>query len=269
MSYKLVALDIDGTIRSNEHGVSDRTRRAIRLAGESGAAVTVATGRMLRSAREATAGLGLTSPIVSFQGAHVADPATGRTLWSRPLTSELALSALDSLAGWDGVILASVGEEAYVNMTSPWVEGYSERNEGRVHVVGDLAPLAHRRPARLVAVGEEEPVRRLELRLKDSFDSRMHVTRSLATFCELLHPDAGKHKALEWLRRHLGIARDETIAFGNGFNDVDMLRWAGLGVAVGDAVPEALEVADMVARSLEKDGAAQVLEDLLERRMIG
>ncbi len=269
MSYRLIALDIDGTIRSNERGVSDRTRRAIRLASESGAVVTVATGRMFRSALESTAGLGLTSPIVSFQGAHVADPATGRTLWSRPLTEGLALSALESLAGWEGVVVASVGDEAYVNVTSPWVEGYRDRNEGRVHVVGDLAPLARRGPARLVAVGEEEPVHRLERRLKDSFQSRLHVTRSLATFCEMLHPEAGKHKALEWLRDHLGIGPDETIAFGNGYNDVDMLRWAGLGVAVGGAVPEVLEVADRVAPSLDEDGAAQVLEELLDRGMIG
>ena len=166
-------------------------------------------------------------------------------------------------------MVASVGDEAYVNVTSPWVEGYRDRNEGRVHVVGDLAPLARRGPARLVAVGEEEPVHRLERRLKDSFQSRLHVTRSLATFCEMLHPEAGKHKALEWLRDHLGIGPDETIAFGNGYNDVDMLRWAGLGVAVGGAVPEVLEVADRVAPSLDEDGAAQVLEELLDRGMIG
>ena len=105
--------------------------------------------------------------------------------------------------------------------------------------------------------------------MKALFDSRLHITRSLPHFCEILHPEGGKHKALEWLCVHLGIRQDETVAFGNGYNDVDMLRWSGLGVAIGGAVPEVLEVADMVAPPLEEDGAAQVLEDLLRRGLIG
>ena len=269
MTYKLVALDIDGTIRSPERGPSARTRGAIDAAITAGATVTVATGRMFRSAIASTAGLGLTSPIVSFQGAHIADPATGEVLWHRPLTEEMTRSALDALDGWGSEIMAYIGDDAYVNITSPWVEGYRDRNQGKVHVVGDLKTLAGREPTRLVAVGSEDDVRRLERRLKATFDSRLHVTRSLPTFCEILHPDGGKHKALDWLGRHLGIRRDETLAFGNGYNDVDMLRWAGLGVAIGGAVPEVLEVADLVAPPLEEDGVAQVIEDLLRRGLIG
>ena len=269
MGYKLIALDIDGTIRSDEYGVSHRTRQAIDRVIDAGATVTLATGRMFRSALASTAGLGLTSPIVSFQGAHIADPKTGEVLWRRRLTPELTLSALDALDGWGGEIVASIDEDAYANMSTPWVEGYSERNLGRVHVVDDLRSLAARRPTRLVAVGHEDDVLRLELRLKATFDSRLHVTRSLPTFCEILHPEGGKHRALEWLCGHLDVGRMQTVAFGNGYNDVDMLRWAGLGVAVGGAVPKALAVADRVAPPLEEDGAAQVLEELLREGLIG
>jgi Cof subfamily protein (haloacid dehalogenase superfamily) len=269
LTYKLVALDIDGTIRSPERGLSARTRRAIGEVISAGATVTVATGRMFHSALDSTAGLDLTSPIVSFQGAHIAHPTTGEVLWHRPLTEELTRSALDALDDWGTEILASIGDDAYFNITSPWVEGYRERNQGRVHVVGDLTALAWREPSRLVAVGSEDEVRRLEQRLKSIFESRLHITRSLPTFCEILHPDGGKHKALEWLCGHLGIRQDETVAFGNGYNDVDMLRWSGLGVAIGGAVPEVLEVADLVAPPLEEDGAAQVLEDMLRGGLIG
>jgi hydroxymethylpyrimidine pyrophosphatase-like HAD family hydrolase len=95
------------------------------------------------------------------------------------------------------------------------------------------------------------------------------VTRSLPHFCEILHPEGGKHRALAWLCGRLGIEEHETIAFGDGYNDVDMLRWAGLGVAVGDAVAEALQAADRIAPPMEEDGAAQVLEDLLGRGLVG
>ena len=102
-----------------------------------------------------------------------------------------------------------------------------------------------------------------------AFDSTLHVTRSLPNFCEILHPDAGKDKALSWLCDFLGLQSTESVAFGNGYNDVQMLTWAGLGVAVGDAVPEVLEVADLVAPVFKEDGAARVLKQLLVEGRFG
>jgi Cof subfamily protein (haloacid dehalogenase superfamily) len=269
MRYRLVALDIDGTIRSVDRSPSARTRRAVDAVREAGAVVTLATGRMFRSAVAATADLNITAPIVSFQGAHVANPVTGEVLWHRPLTPAMALAALDALATWPREIVAYHDDHVYVNTLTPWVEGYAERNQGRVHVADDLTVLAEKGPTRLLAVGEEDDVRRLQLDLMRSFGSELHVTRSLPHFCEILHPDAGKHKALEWLCGHLGLSREQTIAFGNGYNDVHMLDWAGLAVTVAGAVPELLDVADRLAPPMEEDGVAQVLKDLLAKGQLG
>ena len=269
MGYKLIALDIDGTISSNEYPLTERTRKAISGVMESGAVVTLATGRMFRSALAFTSELNITSPIVSFLGAHVADPTTGEVLWHRPLTSAMGSTALEALDTWEGVILAYHDDKVFANMVTPWVEGYAQRNPGQVHVATDLKALAAGELTRLVAVGSEEDIYRLDLRLKATIDSQMHITRSLPYLCEILHPESGKHKALAWLCRHLGVARDQTVGFGNGYEDVHMLRWVGLGVAVGGAVPEVLEVADQVAPPMEEDGAARVLEDLLERGLVG
>ena len=269
MGYRLVALDVDGTIRTADRAPSDRTRKAIARVTEAGARVTLATGRMFRSALAGTAGLGLTSPIVSFQGAHIADPTTGDLLWHRPLTPEMAVGALDSLAGWKSEVLLYLGHDVYANMDTPWVEAYGRRNRGGLNVVDNLRTLAAKEPTRLVAVGKEEEVQALEQRLRSHFDSTLHVTRSMPYFCEILHPGAGKRNALAWLCRHLGISEDRTVAFGNGYNDVEMLAWAGLGVAIAGAPPELLEVADRVAPPVEEDGAAQVLEELLGRGLFG
>ena len=269
MDFRLIALDIDGTIRSQEHGISDRTKAAIKAVGQAVSIITVATGRMFRSAMTSTKELGLTSPIISFQGAHVADPGTGEVLWHRPLTPDLTLSALDALADWNSEIVASVGDEVYVNMMTPWAEGYSERNQGRIHAMDNLSSVAEMNPSRLFAVGDPADIAKLEPQLKRAFGARLHITRSLPTFCEILHPEGGKHNALQWLCDHLGIERRQTITFGNGYNDVDMLRWAGLGIAVGNTLPEVLEAADMVAAPLGEDGAAQVLEQMLKEGHIG
>jgi Cof subfamily protein (haloacid dehalogenase superfamily) len=267
--YRLLALDIDGTIRSIERPVSDRTQRAIRSVVDAGVTVTLATGRMFASARKASSELGLTTPIVCFQGARVVDPVSGAVLWHRPLTRDMTGAALDALGSWDVEVVAYHDDEIHVAEMTPWVEAYVGRNQVPVNVVGDRAGLAGGGHTRLLAVGDEDEVQRLEAHLRAAFDSTLYVTRSLPHFCEILHPDGGKDKALSWLCDRLGLDAGDTVAFGNGYNDVQMVAWAGLGVAVGDAVPEVLEVADLVAPPFEEDGAARVLEQLLEEGRFG
>lgn len=269
MGYRLVALDIDGTIRSQEYPLSERTRQTIGRVMEAGAAVTVATGRMFQSARRACSELDLRSPIVSYQGAHIADPTTGEVLWHRPLTAEQGRAALEALAPWGLEVMGYHDGQVCVGELTPRMEGYGERNQVVVNVVGDLWEFAANELTRLVVVGGEDEIQRLEGALKAEFDFSLYVTRSLPHFCEILHPEGGKDKALAWLCEYLGIGRDETVSFGNGYNDVQMLEWAGLGVAIGGAVPEVLDTADMVAPPLEEDGAAKVLEGLLDRGLIG
>ena len=269
MVYRLVALDIDGTIRSNEYPISDRTRRAIDSVRQAGADVTLATGRIFSSAVYSSADLEIRTPIVSFQGAHIADPVTGEVLWHRPRTAAMALDAFDALNDWKMQVVAYLGHEVYVDHHTPWSLGYGQRNSVRVNLVDDLRSVAEEELTRLVVVGEDDDIERLEGSLKEQFDSRLHITRSLSHFCEILHPAGGKDKALEWLCGYFGVDHSETVAFGNGYNDVNMLKWAGLGVAIAGAVPEVLDVVDRVAPSIENDGAAQVLEELLADGLIG
>ena len=92
MGYKLIALDVDGTIRSHDRPTSERTRRTIQSVRDAGAFVTIATGRSYKSGASAASDVNLTAPIVTFQGAHVADPTTGKVLWHVPLTSRYDLS---------------------------------------------------------------------------------------------------------------------------------------------------------------------------------
>jgi Cof subfamily protein (haloacid dehalogenase superfamily) len=269
VTYKLVALDVDGTIRSKEHPISDRTRRAIAQVIESGAVVTLATGRSYRSAVKQSQDVRITAPIVSFQGAHLADPATEEVFWHQPLTEALTREALDAMREWSGDVMAYYGHEVYVNKMTPWIEAYGGRNEVVINEVGDLQKVAGLEPTRLVAVGEPDEIEKLETRLQGIFDSALHVTRSLPQFCEILHPKSGKDKALEQFCKRLSIGPEQVVAFGNGYNDVHMLRWAGLGVAIGGAVPQALAAADRTGPPVEEDGVAQVLEELLAQGMFG
>ena len=269
MRYKLIALDIDGTIRGAEHPISRRTRDAVDEVVRSGAQVTVATGRMFESAIEATAGLSISSPIVSYQGAHIGDPTTREVLWHQPLTPDMTLDALRLLEGWQGEILAYVDGHVYADKLTTWVEDYALRNQGRVHVLDDLADLASREPTRLAAVGDQEGLDALTNRVATDTSVSVQFIRSLPHLCEILHPETGKQVALARLAGRLGIGQEETAAFGNGPEDLPMLRWAGLGVAMGGSEAEVQDDMDVVARPMEDDGVARMLEDMLERGLVG
>ena len=269
MGFKLIALDVDGTIRSIERPMSERTLQTVRRVEQAGAVVTLATGRSYLSAVRASSELGLTAPIVSFQGAQVAYGKTGEVLWQVPLTEEMTSLALDAIPSDDRLdVVGYVSDDVVVLRMTNWVRAYGERTGVSVRVV-DPDVFMTSPMTRLVVRGEDEVIESLEAELKRSLNGRVYVTRSLPYYCEILHPDGGKHKALEWLCGHLGIRREETVAFGNGYNDVHMLIWAGMSVAVDGSVPQVLEVADVVAPSMEDDGVARVLDGLLEQGLIG
>ena len=273
MTYRLIALDIDGTIRSMDRPISDRTRTAVEQASSRGAVVTVCTGRTFRSALLATAELNITAPIVSFQGAYVADPQSYEALMHRPLTEEMARDALSELSAWDSEILAYKGDHVFFNKDTEWVREYVERNRGLMQeagqVVEDLSELASIGLTRIAFVGDEHDVGEYERRLMTTFDSRLYIARTLPRLCEVLHPDTGKQPGLAWLANYLEVAQAETVAFGNGDEDAAMLRWAGLGVAVEGATQAALASADRIAGAMEEDGVAVVLEELADQGMLG
>lgn len=269
MGYRLIALDIDGTIRKMDRPPSFRTHQAIEAAKKVGASVTLVTGRMFKSAISATSQLDITSPIVSFQGAHIANPKTGEILHHVPLEPEMCLKALNELSSWPKEILAYIGNDVHANVLTPWVEAYGDRNKGSVHITVDMHRLAVKKPTRLAVLGDENEISDLEATLKAKVNGELYVTRSLPTMCEILHPDGNKKSGLIWLSKHLNISRRETIVCGNSYEDVEMMRWSGLSIASSEAVPEAKLVADLIARPIEEDGIAKIIEDLISRGEIG
>ena len=275
MGYRLIALDVDGTIRSGSNPIAERTRRAIDAAREAGAVVTLATGRAYRSAIVNSAALDINVPIATSQGAYIADPNSGEVFRHRPLTGDMALGTLDRLeehiesGNSDTQVVGYYPGIMYVDRMSEWAESYGKRTEIDVKLVSDLREVAGKGLTRIVAVGSDDGIEALERSVKPQLSMDVLVMRSLPHFCEILHPRGGKEDALGWMCERFGIARSETVAFGNGYNDVQMLEWAGLGIAVGDAVSEALAAADSVAPPFEEHGVAQVLEELLDKGLIG
>jgi hypothetical protein len=106
----------------------------------------------------------------------------------------------------------------------------------------------------------------LKVRMQERFDGRLYISKSLPYFLEFASPQVTKAAGLDFLAEHLGFARERTVAFGDGENDIELVDWAGYGVAVANAHERVKELADLVCPSVDEEGVAQVLEAYLDSR---
>ena len=209
---------------------------------------------------------GIDGPVICYQGAVVADPRTGEFLRHEPIPLELARTAIVAIQEEGFHVNCYVNDELYVAEVTPEAERYAGFQSIPLHAVGDLAHWLTEPPTKLVAIDEPDVLDRLEARLKERFAGRLYISKSLPYFLEIASPEVTKGSGLAFLAEHLGFARERTIAFGDGENDVELLEWAGFGIAVANAHPRVLRVADWVCPSAEEEGVAQVVEALLDSR---
>jgi hypothetical protein len=243
----------------------ERTIRALRRAEDAGVLVVVVTGRMVKSVRQALAPADLHAPVICYQGAVVAD-ADGRWLRHEPLPVELARETIAALADEGFSPNVYVDDELYVADDTPEARAYAELNRIDYHVVGDLVEWLDDAPTKLVAVGEPRALDELEGRMKQRFGAREYISKSLPHFLEFAQAGVTKGAGLDFLAEHVGFTRDEAVAFGDGENDVELVEWAGYGVAVENAHDRVKAVARWICPPASEEGVAAVLEALLDSR---
>jgi Cof subfamily protein (haloacid dehalogenase superfamily) len=243
-----------------------RTRAAIARTLGAGIHVVLVTGRMFQSVRRYALEAGIEDPVVCYQGAVVAEPISGRWLRHVPIPLELARETIAAL-NEEGVGLnCYVDDELYVAEVTPDARRYADFQDLELHPVGALLDWLDRPPTKLVVIGDPEPLDRLKQRMLDRFEGRLYISKSLPYFLEFASPDVTKAAGLEFLAERLGFERENTIAFGDGENDIELVDWAGYGVAVENAHDLVKEVADFVCPSVDEEGVAQVLEAYLDSR---
>ena len=227
--------------------------------------VVIVTGRMVQSLRRVVEPVGVDGPAVCYQGAVVVD-SDWSWLRHEPLGLELAREALDAVLEEGYVPNVYVGDELYVAEVNEWVTAYAGFQQLVPHPVGDLRAWLATEPTKLVCVGESDELDGLELRLRARFGERLYVTKSLPYFLELAAPGVTKAAGLAFLGERLGFSAGRTIAFGDGENDVELLEWAGYGIAVENAHERVKAIADWVCPPASEEGVALVLEALLDSR---
>ncbi|HHX94524.1 MAG TPA: HAD family phosphatase [Clostridia bacterium] len=264
---KLVAIDLDGTLLDNDKKISGRAKEAIRSVRKEGIGVTLATGRMFYSTRPYADELGLSLPLITYQGALVKVSGTGEVLYERHVDAGLS-QVIVEMAKEEGLTLNFyIDDYVLVEKITPEAESYARTFNARLREVGDLRRYDHLSPLKLLVIDyDEEHLDALAEKCRKVFGDVLHITKSMPEYLEFLHPQATKAFGVDAVARHMGLSPQEVMAVGDSYNDVEMFDYAGVSVVMGNARDEIKEKADYVTRSNDDDGVAEVLEKLVKVR---
>jgi len=265
-AVQAVAMDLDRTILGPSLEFTDVLVEAVAAVEAAGIVPVIATGRMFRSARRYAQRLRLTSPLICYQGALVADPNSGEWLLHEPLDPADGRELIEAIRPRGFHINVYVDDELYVAELNRYSDEYARHARLEAHAVGDLATWLTVPTTKIVVVGDPEPLDELNLELHERFGSRFFIAKSLPTFLELARAGVSKGSGLHFVCNRLGIDPAAVVGFGDGANDVELLEEAGTAVAVENADPLLLPHADVLVPSVEEDGVARFLQLLVDSR---
>ncbi|GIK38299.1 MAG: hydrolase [Chloroflexota bacterium] len=261
MPIRLLALDLDGTILADLHTISPRTQAAIKGAIERGVYVSIATGREYDITHKFVEMLGLTTPTICCQGGLIFNGHTGETINHDGLSVPLAHQLIDlARARRLALHLCLGGSGTYTEFATPFSRQILEEVGGVVVEVSDLKQVVTVPPTKGLIVHPADEAGALVTELQATLNGNLSVFRSHTMLIEVTSPTVSKGHALAFLADYYGIPQSEVMAIGDQDNDVEMIAWAGLGVAMGNASAGAKAAADVIAPPLSEEGAAWAIE---------
>lgn len=261
MGIKLLALDLDDTLLDSGLKIAPDCITAIQAARARGVRVTISTGRMYRSALPYAQQLEIDVPLITYQGAWVKNSLTEEVLYYEPLGYELSKQIMEFFRGMGVHYHSYFNDELCMEQLSEEGNFYSHLAGVKPHIVEDLIIELNRNEAmKIMAITDNQKVLlEMESELRSRFSQSLYITRSKPCYLEVMSRLASKANALQVIANHYGIDRKEVMAVGDSYNDIDMIEWAGLGVAMGNAFDPVKEAANFVTATNDEDGVAEAI----------
>lgn len=263
--YRLLAIDLDGTLLTPPPHklITPRTQQLLCQLSAQGVAIVIATGQRLPVLQQICRSLPLTAPQIIENGAVIVNIRSGAILHEKLLPTDQILATLEALRAFGFYRAYHTNDEVYVDFNTPRAQSWYRPPVPPAIQVEDVASIYPQPCIKVVGIGEESTLRAKRRELEDIFAEKLYVTQSSFDLIEFLNPEVSKVNALKTIAIDLGIAPEEVVAIGDNHNDIGMLRFAGLGVAMGNAHAEVKEAANHVTLSNSQEGVAAVIEELI------
>ncbi|WP_168121047.1 Cof-type HAD-IIB family hydrolase [Paenibacillus sp. HB172176] len=258
--YKLIAIDVDDTLLTDDLIVTEGTRKSMEAAIAAGATVTLATGRMFASAQKIARQINLNVPIITYQGALVKTLLDGQVLYERSVPSDAASELLAFCSERDLHLQLYADDQLYGMEDNEKIQAYSQLSNIPYLIEPDFSKLIHKPLNKMLIIDDPQRLDELALELIPLIGDRVHITKSKAHYLEFMHKEGTKGHALTFMAEHLGCTMEETIAMGDAWNDREMIQAAGLGVAMDNAIDALKEIADYVTLSNNDEGVKHVID---------
>lgn len=277
MAIRAIALDIDGTLTNDQKVITPHTKRALMDAQEAGIKLILSSGRPVHGLRALAHELELdrhNGLLVAFNGAQVRDAGTGEVLYDQAISVELAREVLVHMKKFDVIPMLVDGDRLYIEDAYNCIiySGGEPKNiikyerdacDLRLHEVRDLAEWCTVPQNKILTAGTGEYLQQHYREMAAPFSDRLSCMFTAEWYFEFTDKGIDKGRALSFALPRCGIDPSEMAAFGDGQNDRAMIELAGVGVAMGNAIDELKDVADMVCGSNNEDGIADALAKLL------
>ena len=262
LNCRLFVTDLDGTIlfdRGTEGAFStSETRQALQALQASGVTVCLASGRMHESMVLIAQEMGLKGPIVSYNGAMIRDES-GELIHHSPLAADIADQVLQMALKRNIALNYYLDGKIYARRFQPWWDLYQGRTASPMVAVDDLGVYAGSSPTKLLMISDPQNIKNLHAELAPRFEGRANVIITNDEYLEFMAHDVNKGAALRQLAQYLNIPLSDTIAAGDGYNDLEMIEAAGYGVAVSSGREAVRHAADTVVASPQDSGLAHFI----------
>ena len=271
MSYKMIVLDLDDTLLRDDHTISERTKQALMEAQKAGVKVVLASGRPTFAMKPIAEELCLAdygSYILSFNGGKILNCQNYEELFSSTLSADVA-HKLYEVSRHEGVYIHTyIGDTIYTEDDNPYTTIESVITGMPIQVVENFVEAINVPVVKALMVENPEKLKDVECKLQAELGDQFSIMRSKPYFLEFTEKGVTKGTSLAHLIDRLGIKREEVIAMGDSYNDLEMIEFAGLGVAMGNAPEDIKEKADYVTDTNMNDGVAKVVEKFVLSELV-
>jgi Cof subfamily protein (haloacid dehalogenase superfamily) len=260
VTYRLFAMDLDGTVIGDDLIISQRVKDAVKQAIDAGVLVTLATGRMFQGTKRFAEQLGIAQPVICYQGAMIRHSVTDDLWFHNPVPMDLAKHAIEIADHQGKCVIAFVDDQCYVSQERPESRFYHHHSGVEPRAVGDLGAWLPESPTKVLIITDQAETDATVAFYSERFAGQLIVARSFRLFTELTNIGVTKGHAMARLCERLGMESKDIAAIGDNLNDLDMIQFAGFGIAVGNGAEAVRAAADAVCATQANDGVAEAIE---------